>query len=255
MKNYLREYLDNRPLFISIIRHREAELFEEYASYEHPVLDFGCGDGFFTSLIVPELEKIDTGLDMDTSDLEQAYTRGVYKKIVNYDGRDIPFDDGFFFTAISNCVLEHVADIEYSIKELSRVIRPNGKLFTTVMTNKWEEYLFGNKLGGKKYQKWMKRIQVHHNLLSDEQWRNLFGKYGFKIEKEVGYMDERSSKWMDILHYLSIDSLITKKLLGRWVILPQRYRLFPIESWIRGLEKDVQPQKSAAIFYALRRTS
>ncbi len=255
MKNYLREYLNNRPLFISIIRHREAELFEEHIPFERPVLDFGCGDGFYAQLIYPKNQKIDIGLDRQIPDLKEAKKRGIYKKIVNYDGNTIPFKDNYFASVMSNCVLEHIPNINYSVKEINRVLKPNGLFVTTVMTIKWEEYLFGNKILGNTYKKWMRKKQVHPSLLSRNEWQKMFKKNGFEIVKEVGYMDKRASQWMDILHYLSIDSLVTKKFLDKWVVFPQRYDLVSVEKWIRSLKTIVKPEDSGALFYVLKKIS
>ena len=255
MKNYLREYLNNRPLFISIIRHREAELFEQHIPFKEPVLDLGCGDGFFAQLIYSKNKKIDVGLDMYIPDLYLARKRGVYKKVVSYGGKKIPFKDNHFSSVFSNCVLEHIPDIYLSISEIGRVLKPGGIFATTVMTAKWEEYLFGNKILGDAYKKWMREKQVHPSLLSRKEWQKVFKNNGFKIVEEIGYMDKRSSQWMDVLHYFSVDSLISKKLFNKWIVFPQRYDIFPVEKWIRSLQKNVKPEDSAALFYVLKKTS
>lgn len=65
-------------------------------------------------------------------------------KITNYDldSRDpavvvgplesMPFDDGTFDSVLCNAVLEHVANAEESIRELARVVRPDGHVVVAV---------------------------------------------------------------------------------------------------------------------------
>ena len=49
---YIKKYLENRPMFMAIIRGQEAMLFQKYNKLvKGKILDFGCGEGFFTELV------------------------------------------------------------------------------------------------------------------------------------------------------------------------------------------------------------
>ena len=43
--NYLSIYLRHRPLFLSLIRAKEAAMFQKFLPLKRPALDVGCGDG------------------------------------------------------------------------------------------------------------------------------------------------------------------------------------------------------------------
>ena len=254
MKNYLKIYLRERPLFISIIRSKEAELFEGALPLKKPILDFGCGDGFFTKLVFGEIGGIDVGLDIDQKSLKEAKVQKIYKKVVKYDGEALPFGDGVFSTVISNCVLEHIPNLRNSLSEIHRVLKTKGKFICSVMTSNWENYMFGPKLLGKLYLKWMRHKQNHYNLLTLRKWNGQFKDAGFKIVKVKGYLREQDSLLMDILHYFSVDSLWTKKLLDKWVVFPQRYDIIPVERWLKKRsDEKVSPSKSSALFFVLEK--
>lgn len=254
MKNYTQTYLRNRPLFMSLIRGREADLFSKHLPLKNPILDFGCGDGFFAKVVFESSTKIDVGVDIDKGALRLAKKEKIYKKLISHDGKSLSFKDKSFSAVFSNCVLEHVDFLDESMAEIYRVMKPGGKFICTVMTDKWEEYLFGNVFFGEFYKKWMRKIQVHPNLLTKRQWDLLFTRQGFNILKSVGYFDKKASRWMDFLHYVSTPSLINKKLFNKWVIFPQKYDAMPVDNLINKLvEGEPSVENSAALFYILKK--
>jgi len=172
---FIKKYLENRPMFMAIIRSQEALLFQKYHNFiKGKILDFGCGEGFFAKLVFGKY-KIDIGLDLfNNKRIEEAKKEKIYKKIILYDGDTIPYPDNSFDTIISNCVLEHIPNIGFSLKEIYRVLKPGGYFLTSVMTDQWENHLFGSKIFGKAYLNYMRKTQVHHNLFSNNQWQNCF---------------------------------------------------------------------------------
>src|SRR5919205_1364726 len=180
-------YLKSRPLFFSFIRPQEAFLFHRNLKLlEGPILDLGCGDGFFAELTFGK-QTIDVGLDIPSSLAGIAEQKHIYKKVVAYAGEAIPFSDNSYGSVVSNCVLEHIPDLEGTIQEVHRVLRPGGYFIATVMADKWNDYLFGAKLLGRTYIEFMRRKQVHYNLLSYSEWKRIFEEGGFKVEKGTGY--------------------------------------------------------------------
>ncbi|MEK7097095.1 MAG: class I SAM-dependent methyltransferase [Patescibacteria group bacterium] len=216
---YIKKYLENRPMFMAIIRSQEAILFQKYNNLiKGRILDFGCGEGFFANLVFGK-SRINIGLDlMDNKRITEAIEKKIYKKIRLYDGNIIPFSDNHFNTVVSNCVLEHIPDIKKSIKETYRVLKPGGHFITSVMADQWENNLFGPKIFGKKYLTYMRKTQVHNNLFSNKEWQSHFKKAEFKIQSIDGYLYRKSSFWLDIFHYLSIGSLISYKLFNNWTL-------------------------------------
>ena len=259
---YLNTYLRSRPLFLSLIRSKEAYLFQGYLPLKHPVLDVGCGDGFFAKITFGDrglsrikngFSQIDVGLDVSGSRVEEARKLGIYKKIVVYNGGKMPFPNNSFATVVSNCVLEHIPNLSFTLKEIQRVLKPGGLFLTTVMAAPWEEYLFGNLLLGDWYKKWMRRKQGHYHLCAHKEWKKLFTKAGFSTISCEGYLSKTSSRLIDIAHYLSIPLLISYKLMGKWVPIPAYTSLYPTTMLLRLLTTPTTPSTSAAMFFALQK--
>lgn len=248
----LKEYLRHRPLFLAVLRGKEAHLYKEYLPLKRPVLDYGCGDGFFAKVTFDK--PIDIALDVEDSRIDEVKKEGVYVKMVKYDGKKIPFKDNHFATVVSNSVLEHVDGLNGALKEIYRVLRSKGKFLTTVMAAPWEDYLFGAKIFGKSYKDYMRKKQVHINLLSKNEWDESFKKAGFKVNKTVGHLDEQSSRFIDILHYFSIPSLISYKLTGKWVMFPRLADfIYPRKFFMEYTCRNVSPDASGALFYELEK--
>lgn len=227
---FIKKYLQNKPLFYSLIRPQEACLFNKCSSYiKSPVLDFGCGDGFFAEILFGK-GKIDVGID-----LEDKKTDG-YKKVVVYDGTRLPFKKDNFSTVISNCVLEHIPDLDQSIREIHRVLKPGGYFLTTVMTDQWDNHMFGP------YIKFMAKIQRHHQLLSLTEWNRNFERNGFRIINTVGYLSLKNACYLDLIHYPSVIPFVNRLAI-------------PFIPLIRKvIQNPVKKELSGALFYCLRKT-
>lgn len=252
IQDYLKAYLCERPLFLSLIRAKEAFLYQKYLPFKKPILDIGCGDGYFAKITFANNFQLEVGLDVKESRINEARKLGIYKKLVIYDGEKIPFPDNNFSTIVSNCVLEHVTHLDSVISEAYRVLKPGGALLTTVMAAPWEEYLFGNIFLGDIYKKWMRKKQVHLNLYNHKNWDKEFKKSGFRIVDKIGYLDKKASRLIDICHYLSVGSLITYKLFGKWVIFPGLFtRINPLTYLTKVISKEIKPDQAGALFYKL----
>ncbi len=98
---------------------------EKLSSVTGFILDLGCGDMPYKD-IFQAAQYI--GLDVDT-----AKDYGFNKDgVVYYDGRDIPFDDESVDCILSAQVFEHIEDLDYSLKEIRRVLKPGGVLCFSV---------------------------------------------------------------------------------------------------------------------------
>ncbi len=96
------------------------------------VLDFGCGDARILKKI-GDKTWIKTGVDV--SEVIINKNRKNIKNIkfdVIVDGKKLPFKKNMFDLIISTDSIEHVYNTKLAFKELSRILKPNGKIiFTT----------------------------------------------------------------------------------------------------------------------------
>jgi len=100
----------------------------------------------------------------------------------------------------------------------------------------------------------MRVQQIHHNLQAKGEWDRVFKNSGFKIEKSIGYLAPQACSLIDLCHYLSLPSLISYKLTGKWVMLPQLTKyIYPVKFLSSILSKSIKSDQSGAIFYALRK--
>ncbi len=222
MKKYLQAFLREKPFFFSIIRPKEASLYQSFKPFKKPVLDLGCGDGFFASVA---FGRMYAGIDPDVQAVSEARSRHLYKEIKPYNGKTIPYPDRYFATVVSNSTVEHIPNIDEVLKETSRVLKKGGTFYFTTVTDIWPEYLFGSLLLGNLYKRYFINKSKHYNMYSLKAWKKKLAKYGLDIISSQHYLDNKKIlRIFDISHYLSSPSLLTKKLLNRWVLFPDKER-------------------------------
>jgi SAM-dependent methyltransferase len=90
------------------------------------VLEVGCGRGELAERLHNELEAEVVAVDQSERMVELTAARGV-EAIVG-DAQDLPFRDGIFDCAVAAWMLYHVPDLDRALRELRRVLRPDGRL-------------------------------------------------------------------------------------------------------------------------------
>ncbi len=94
------------------------------------VLEAGVGTGKNLRYYPVGVEV--TGIDVSSQMLERARRRmdahPVKAELVEADVQGLPFDDDTFDTAVGTCVFCSVADPVQGLRELGRVVRPDGQI-------------------------------------------------------------------------------------------------------------------------------
>jgi 2-polyprenyl-3-methyl-5-hydroxy-6-metoxy-1,4-benzoquinol methylase len=261
LNTFLKTYFQNRPLFLGLIRAKELELFRRFLPHSasvpgYRILDFGCGDGFFSRTLMNGLLISLTAADRDVKTVGKAVTAGIYSQATCADGARLPFKTGSFDLIIANSVLEHVENLQHTIQELYRVLKGGGTMLCSVMTDRWEAYLLGRAWFGKAYASWLRQRQKHQHLLQSEEWHARFEQAGLYQRSVIGYLNKKGSHWLELLHYPSAPALVSHRLFGKWVLFPFLFDLLPLHRLLAPLaSNDIPVEEAAALFFALDKTA
>lgn len=93
-------------------------------------LDVGCGDRRFEPVFAPYVESY-TGLEHEAVFASTDASKRSTKPDVLYDGKRIPFEAASFDSILCAEVLEHTPDPAGLVAEMSRVLRPGGRIIVT----------------------------------------------------------------------------------------------------------------------------
>ena len=205
-KDYLADFL-NRYWFappVALWRSIEARTLATL-KYPAPMLDFGCGDGLYTEAIFGKQPHI-FGNDIATGEIPSARDSGVYKHGVQFaDGHGLPYKTGSFGSVYSNSVVEHIPDPQNVLPELSRVLRPGGRLILTVPSDKFRSLLHGvtsaaNPAAAAAYAVKIDNLLAHHHYHRPDEWRQLYAAVGLKLIEARYYISPEAEQQWDLMN-------------------------------------------------------
>lgn len=198
---------------------REIELPE-------PILDVGCGDGLFATLAYPG--KQTWGVDINPSEVQRAQSTAAYSTLICGNICRIDLPRGFFASAIANCSLEHVPDLDGALVNIRRSLRPGATFALIVPTPDWTRHLavpqalrrVGLHALARAYGEGLDRVFAHVHLYDVPGWVERLERAGFEGVRARPIVDAGTSWAFDMLLYPSLVGFVTKKLTGRWVAVP-----------------------------------
>lgn len=99
------------------------------------VLELGCGTG---DMWVNHLDILENGSNLVLTDFSEGMLESAREKLKNNENIDfkivdiqnIPFDDESFDIVIANMMIHHVPNLNKSLSEVLRVLKPGGKFYS-----------------------------------------------------------------------------------------------------------------------------
>jgi ubiquinone/menaquinone biosynthesis C-methylase UbiE len=101
----------------------EASIVLQYTKKHHSILEVGCGTGLILKRVSPFVAK-SIGVDISEGMLLKAKEKGL--DVYCCSAELMPFENDTFDIAYSFKVLPHIENIDSTLKEISRVLKPNG---------------------------------------------------------------------------------------------------------------------------------
>lgn len=91
------------------------------------VVDLGCSDGFVLEEIRNKGSYEVYGLDASTKSVDISRGKGLNVSIADLE-KPFPYSDNFFDAVIGLEIIEHLADTDFFVDEIKRVLKPGGCL-------------------------------------------------------------------------------------------------------------------------------
>jgi len=249
-KDFLFLHIRELPYFRALIRAVEASYYQELDLIK-PILDVGCGDGHFASLVFEE--EVDVGLDPWHSPILEARKRNCYHLLVEADAGDNPFPDETFGSAFSNSVLEHIPHIESVLKDTARVLK-SGALFAFCVPNpRYFSALSLTHVFGKRYEEWFRKVSRVEHADDPDVWEKRLERAGFKIERWWHYFSPQAMRVLEWGHYFGLPAWVTHLITGKWILSPNHWNLALTARAIRRYASTEAVDDGTFTFYLVRK--
>lgn len=215
------------------------------------VLDLGCGEGRHIFGALDEYKDIYcVGLDQDIPSLDVCKEGLVFFEELNTGSTifiqgsvyNLPFEDDAFDLVICSEVLEHLDDYHAAIKEIYRVLKPQGKFLPSVPSY-WPERIcwalsdnYQNMPGG--HVRIFKKLQVINEIID----------HGFIYQNSERFHGFHSAYWwLRCLFWGNQDSNYFVRLYKKFL----EYHIIQNPPWLNNLEKFINPifGKSIAFYF------
>ena len=171
-----------------------------------PALDLGCGDGKFSSTIFSR-GIMNVGLDISKDDIIKAKKISVYEALIVGDAQTMPFRKESFRVVFSNCVIEHIPNVDKVLTEISKILKEDGVFIFTVPSERFGKYLFLHvllqKIHLKKLAHWYskKRNELlnHYNCYDPVTWKHKIESVGLNMVVSKYYLSKSAIQIWDFL--------------------------------------------------------
>jgi len=148
-------------------------------------LDLGCGTGEL-ALVLSQAGAEVTGVDISEKSLARAKSLAPAVKFMEADMTTLPFKEHFFDAAFAMTSLEFCHNKIKALGEIKRVLKPGGFFYVEVRNRGFVMSLILGKWSGLLIRIGLLKAYPAASFedLSYGEWLGLFGKAGFKLERE-----------------------------------------------------------------------
>ena len=224
-------HLTSLPYFRAMVRAVEDSFYQGIELVE-PVLDLGSGDGHFASVAFER--PLTVGLDPWWGPLRESRNLKAYRLLVQADGGQMPFPNDHFASVVSNSVLEHIPHVDVVLSEVARVLQPGGRFIFCVPNHRFPQKLLGKQFfdtiglrgAAESYSAFFNLISRHQHCDSRQTWENRLQRIGFRILEQWDYFDANALHRMEAGHALGLPAYVSRRVFGKWIILPTRANLY-----------------------------
>ena len=170
------------------------------ATFAHPILDLGCGDGLIAQVLFENEPPVEAGFDPWLDQVRKAPASGAYRHVQQALGDAMPYPGGTFATVFSNSVLEHIPDLAPVLREAARVLKPGGRFLATVPSDAFRRLLAGYQdraakgdlAGAEAYAARVDARLEHHRYPSPQQWSEMLESAGMRLVRRTILHSRRS---------------------------------------------------------------
>lgn len=200
-----------RSIELKLLKEKFGHLFKT-----KKILDLGCGKGIAASVLFDR--KVSYGLDNNPAFVKQAKKSGIYKKVILADATKVPLQNKSLNLVFSNCVIEHIKDLDLVLKEINRLLRKDGIFIFTAPSNHFKNYSVFSYLKltwlANIYGRLRNRKYRHYHSYSLKKWSPILKKSGFKLIDGYYYINKKTLEFWD---FLLISRLFYKILFRRLI--------------------------------------
>ena len=191
-----------------------------------PVLDVGCGDGMFARQAFATDDV--WGIDVDGNEGRRAQASRAYSQIIIGDITSAVLPKEFFRTAVANCSLEHIPNLDAALRIIFESLKPGSPIYAFVPTPEWAEDMRLARAARKLKMSWLSDaitsgldgVFKHHHLCDGEEWVRRLEKAGFGEVRFTTIGTPAMTGAFEAFLLPSLIGMITRKLTGKWTLVP-----------------------------------
>lgn len=186
----------------------EVDVLRKFIPSSGHCLDLGCGDGKLTAILFEGTSRRGltlVGIDGDEDETRQAAQSRSYLRVHTCRASNIPEPSESFDHIFSNSVMEHIQDIEATVAETARLLKPGGSFAFTVPSPDFHRCLHGpvNPFAARdSYLRELDKRLAHYRYWDAQDWQGLLARYGLVIEQQVEYFNcPQVQRWENISRF------------------------------------------------------